>query len=169
MVLSNKQNILFFIQVDYVLLMCLEHLIGKGMTHSFCYIYWGVIIILVDQLPRTLGELKQSIMRENNLVNQLIFKVGLTEQQISLMDNKIIIIAKHKRIPVLEIIESSSDSLAEIIDRLLIDKYKELLLRNLEEKLHFNVQLILKDYDSMKEISGTIIVLDKKIESYLAG
>ena len=129
----------------------------------------GVIIILVDQLPRTLGELKQSIMRENNLVNQLIFKVGLTEQQISLIDNKIIIIAKHKRIPVLDIIESSSDSLAEIIDRLLIDKYKELLLRNLEEKLHFNVQLILKDYDSMKEISGTIIMLDKKMESYLAG
>lgn len=72
-------------------------------------------------------------MKENNLVNQLIFKVGLTEQQISLIDNKIIIIAKHKRIPVLEIIESSSDNLAEIIDRLLIDKYKEMLLRNLEE------------------------------------
>lgn len=129
----------------------------------------GVIIILVDQLPRTLGELKQSIMKENNLVNQLIFKVGLTEQHISLIDNKIIIIAKHKRIPVLEIIESSSDNLAEIIDRLLIDKYKEMLLRNLEEKLHFKVQLILKDYDSMREISGTIIMLDKKIESYLAG
>lgn len=108
-------------------------------------------------------------MKENNQVNQCIFKVGLIEQQISLVDNKIIIIAKHKRIPVLEIIESSSDNLAEIIDRLLIEKYKSLLMKNLTERLHFNVQLILKDYDSIKEVSGTIIMLDKKIEDYLAG
>ncbi|MFT8320949.1 MAG: Na-translocating system protein MpsC family protein [Bacillus sp. (in: firmicutes)] len=126
-------------------------------------------MIIVHQLPRTLGELKQAIMKENNQVNQAIFKVGLIEQQISIVDSKIIILAKHKRIPVLEIIESSSDNLAEIIDRLLIEKYKSLLQKNLTERLHFTIELILKDYDSIKEISGTIIILNKKIEEYLAG
>ncbi|WP_445487849.1 DUF2294 domain-containing protein [Niallia sp. 03133] len=126
-------------------------------------------MIIVHQLPRTLGELKQAIMKENNQVNQGIFKVGLIEQQVNIVDNKIIIIAKHKRIPVLEIIESSSDNLAEIIDRLLIEKYKSLLQKNLTERLHFTIELILKDYDSIKEISGTVIILDQKIEDYLAG
>ncbi len=125
--------------------------------------------IVVHQLPQTLGEFKQALMKEYNQVNQLIFKVGVIEQQVSVVENKILIIAKHKRIPVLEIIESSSDNLSVIIDRLLIEKYKNLLEMYLVERFGFRIQVILKDYHPEKEISGTIIILDQKVEEYLTG
>lgn len=126
----------------------------------------GGAIITTNLLPNTLGEFKQEIMKECNRVYQMIFKVGVTGQQVTVIDDKIVIIAKHKRIPILEIIDASNESFAEVIDRILIEKYKEMLGKNLAERFGLKINLILKDYDPSKEISGTLIILEQKIENY---
>jgi hypothetical protein len=118
------------------------------------------------QLPTSLGEFKQGIMKEYNLVNQMVFKVGVTEQKVSVFEDKIIIVAKHKRIPVLEIIDEANNNLAEIVDRLLIEKSKELLASAITKEFGIHVALILKDYDPKKEVSGTLIVTNKKFNDY---
>lgn len=123
-------------------------------------------IAIKGQLPTSLGEFKQAIMKEYNLVNQMVFKVGVTEQKVSVFEDKIIIVAKHKRIPVLEIIDEANNNLAEIVDRLLIDKSKELLASAITKEFGIHVALILKDYDPKKEVSGTLIVTNKKFNDY---
>lgn len=126
-------------------------------------------IITVQQLPRTLGEFKQAIMKEYNDVNQLIFKNGVIEQQVTVVENKIVIMAKHRRIPALKIIEDSSSELTKAIDRLLIDQYKIFLQERLEDRFQFKVNYILKDYCPKNEVSGTVILLEQQIDEYLAG
>ncbi|RYL90329.1 DUF2294 family protein [Sporolactobacillus sp. THM7-4] len=125
----------------------------------------GSVAVIEKVLPGTLGEFKQEIMKEYNSVNQMIFKVGVTEQKVSVFEDKIIIIAKHKRIPVLEIIDEANDILSEIIDRMLIEKSKEVLALNLMQRFGIRIKLILKDYDPLTEISGTLIILDEKLNS----
>lgn len=108
-------------------------------------------------------------MKEYNHVNQLIFKNGVIEQQVTAIENKIVIMAKHRRIPALKIIEDSSSELTKAIDRLLIDQYKIFLKDRLEERFRFKVSYILKDYCPKNEVSGTVILLEKQIDEYLAG
>lgn len=130
---------------------------------------WEVITIITRVSPRTLGDLKQAIMKEYNKVNQEIFNVGVTEQQISMVDNKIFLMAKHKRIPVLKIIDESNQSLSDAVDQILIEKFKMLFESSLRERFGFEVYFIFKDYDPLKEMGGTVIVLDKSIETYMTG
>lgn len=120
-------------------------------------------------IPNTLGEFKQFIMRGNNNVYQQIFKQGVVEQQVSIYENKILVVAKHRRVPILKIIEESRTQLSEIIDRLLINKTKEILKDVLTTKCGLGVDLILKDYHPTKEISGTFIILDQDVKNYMTG
>lgn len=96
--------------------------------------------IIAQKLPPTLGDLKQAIMREYNQVNQMIFKVGVIEQKVNIFDNNILILAKHRRISVLKIIDESDGALSNTVDRILIEKSKALLQKILESDsdLRFN-------------------------------
>ena len=78
-------------------------------------------------------------MKQNNQVHQDIFKIGVLEQQVSLYENKIIIVAKSKRIPVLEIISESSKDVSQVIDRLVNVKYKQLLEQYFVEQFGFDI------------------------------
>nr|WP_100486884.1 Na-translocating system protein MpsC family protein [Sporolactobacillus pectinivorans] len=123
----------------------------------------GGAVAIAKLLPVSLGEFKQELMKEYNLVNQMIFKVGVTEQKVSVFEDKVVIIAKHKRIPVLEIIDEADKNFSEVIDRLLIKRYKEVLAKNITRRFGIGVKLVLKDYDPRKEVSGTLIVLDENL------
>lgn len=125
--------------------------------------------IIAQKLPPTLGDLKQAIMREYNQVNQMIFKVGVIEQKVNIFDNNILILAKHRRISVLKIIDESDGALSNTVDRILIEKSKALLQKNFGERFGFEIQLIIKDYIASKEMSVTLILLDKNVEEYLTG
>jgi hypothetical protein len=130
----------------------------------------GVVAISnVNQLPCSLGEFKQAVMKEYNHVNQLIFKNGVIEQKVTAIENKIIIMAKIKRTPALKIIEDSSSELIKAIDRLLFDQYKTLLKEQMEERFQFKICYILQDYSPNHEVSGTVIILEQQINDYLAG
>ncbi|MFT8872195.1 MAG: Na-translocating system protein MpsC family protein [Sporolactobacillus sp.] len=102
-------------------------------------------------------------MKHYNLVNQMVFKVGVTEQKVSVFEDKIIIVAKHKRIPVLEILDEADKNLSGTVDRLLIERSKQLLAERIEQSFGIGVKLILKDYDPLKEVSGTLIFLDREL------
>lgn len=91
------------------------------------------------------------------------------EQQVSLTDNKIIIVAKNKRIPVLEIVSESSRDVSHMIDRLVNLKYKQLLGERLVERFGFKIEIVLRDYDPTKGTNAAVIILKKNIEEYLAG
>ncbi|MCT2537115.1 hypothetical protein NC661_05910 [Aquibacillus koreensis] len=108
-------------------------------------------------------------MKQNNQVHQDIFKAGVLEQQVSFMENKIIILARNKRIPVLEIISEASTDTSQLIDRIVNLKYKKLLEVRLVERFNFDIEIVLRDYDPTKGMNVAIIVLKRNIEEYLAG
>lgn len=123
----------------------------------------GGAVFIVRALQESLGLFKQEIMKHYNLVNQMVFKVGVTEQKVSVFEDKIIIVAKHKRIPVLEILDEADKNLSGTVDRLLIERSKQLLAERIEQSFGIGVKLILKDYDPLKEVSGTLIFLDREL------
>lgn len=126
----------------------------------------GGATAITGQLPASLGEFKQQVMKVYNEVNQKVFKVGVTEQKVSVFEDKIIIVAKHKRIPALEIIDETNNNLAEIVDRLLIERSKELLAAAITEYFGIKVSLVFKDYDPKQEMSGTLIVTNQKFNEF---
>ncbi len=125
------------------------------------------ILVKSHTIPKTKFELKQCVMRENNQIYKDIFDRGVEEQQVSIYENKILLVAKHRRGPILKIIEESGSYLTSIVNQLLINKAKERLIDVLRNRYGLGVDLILKDYNPISEISGTFVILDKDVNHYV--
>nr|WP_281169056.1 Na-translocating system protein MpsC family protein [Gracilibacillus lacisalsi] len=113
--------------------------------------------------------MKQNLMKQNNQVHQDIFKIGLIEQHVTLIENKIIIVSKNKRIPVLNIIYETSKDVSHMIERLVNINYKEQLEKKLVEHFDFDIEIVLRDYDPTKNMNVTIIILSNNITNYVTG
>ncbi|KAB8126981.1 DUF2294 family protein [Gracilibacillus oryzae] len=125
--------------------------------------------IYVTVKKHNAGELKQNLMKLNNQVHQNIFKIGLIEQHVDFTDNKIIILSKNKRIPVLNIIYEESKDVSHIIERLVNINYKTQLEKKLVELFDFGIEIVLRDYDPTKNTNVVIIILNKDIRNYVTG
>ncbi|MGB9867714.1 MAG: DUF2294 domain-containing protein [Bacillota bacterium] len=113
----------------------------------------------------TLGYLKQQVTRIYNAVNQEFFAQGVDWIRIDVIGNRILIIAKHRRIRGLAKLDATRRELTRIIDVALIDENKKLLKQELEKEFpEVQIRTILKDYDPVTELSGTIVVGDKSFE-----
>lgn len=112
----------------------------------------------------SLGELKQEMIKIYNSINQEIFGIGIKSQRIDLIGDKAFIFATHKRIPALKVLDGEFRGLTASVDMLIMEKNKEMLKQQLEERLGLEVTAVLKDYDPKAEISGTIIIFKDKLE-----
>ena len=114
-----------------------------------------------------MGEFKQEILRINNKVNMEVFNQGLLSQRVDIFRDKVLITAKNRRVSVLSISHTMDKNTTEIMDRVLIVRFKELFCAEVEEELGLKVLSHLKDYDPELEISVSVSIFEKPIEELL--
>ena len=114
-----------------------------------------------------MGEFKQEILRINNKVNMEVFNQGLLSQRVDIFRDKVLITAKNRRVSVLSISHTMDKNTTEIMDRVLIVRFKELFCAAVEEELGLKVLSHLKDYDPELEISVSVSIFEKPIEELL--
>ena len=114
-----------------------------------------------------MGEFKQEILRINNIVNMEVFNQGLLSQRVDIFRDKVLITAKNRRVSVLSISHTMDKNTTEIMDRVLIVRFKELFCAEVEEELGLKVLSHLKDYDPELEISVSVSIFEKPIEELL--
>ncbi len=112
------------------------------------------------------GDLKQEILRIYNAVNKQIFDTGVRQQHVDFVGNKIIIVSRNTRVPILKILGQRYPETIHHLDDLLSETFKELLRKELEQQLKLNILVLFKDYDAQTEYSGTVVVLDGNVSEY---
>lgn len=122
---------------------------------------WGVGMIT------SAGELKQEILRIYNAINKQIFNVGVKQQKVDFVGNKIVIVSLNGRVPVLKLLDEEYRFSTRQLDYLLFQVFKREIKAALEQQFQLNIVAVLKDYDAETEFSGTIVVLDRDVEHYL--
>lgn len=113
------------------------------------------------------GELKQEILKVYNVINKNIFNVGVRQQHVDFVGNKIIIISANTRVPMLKMLDDDNADSMNYVDYLLSQTFKKKIKTELEKHFKFNIITVFKDYDKLTEYSGTIIFLDRDVENYL--
>lgn len=113
------------------------------------------------------GEIKQEILRIYNAINKRIFNVGVKQQKVDFVDNKILIMSLNSRVPILKLLDSGHSFATRQIDYLLFQEFKKQIKQALEERFQLNILAILKDYDPETEFSGTVVVLERDISACL--
>lgn len=116
---------------------------------------------------RTLGELKQALTRDYNLINSRLFSTGVVTLKIDIVDEKIFMLAVHKRVVPLQIVSEQSALVADIADYYLVRLFKSQLKEILTKNYQFEVSSIFKDYDRDDELSSTVVLLKNEVQAYL--
>lgn len=114
-----------------------------------------------------MGEFKQEILRINNKVNMEVFGQGLLEQRIEVFLDKVLIIAKNRRVKVLSLVDSMDKDATRMMDLALISRHKERFIEEMRAQLGVVVLSHLKDYDPKLEISISVSIFDRPIEELL--
>ncbi len=114
-----------------------------------------------------MGEFKQEILRINNKVNMEVFKQGLMTQRVDIMHDRAVIVAKNKRVSLLSLPYEMDKASTEIMDRTLINIFKQHFIRLMKEELGVTVVAHLKDYDPDIEVSASVTFFEKPVEELL--
>ncbi len=114
-----------------------------------------------------MGEFKQEILRINNKVNMEVFKQGLLTQRVDVMHNRAVIVAKNRRVSLLSLPYEMDRASTEIMDRTLINIFKQRFIQLMQEELGVTVVAHLKDYDPDHEIAASVSFFEKPVEEFL--
>ena len=112
---------------------------------------------------RSLGRLKQEIIKAYNAINQEMYVVGVRQQRVEIFQDKILIVAEHKRIPVLAVLDGVAPDIACLADIALVRENKRKLAASLEAIVGVKVVTVLKDYDPATTLAATLIVFDATV------
>lgn len=93
--------------------------------------------------------------------------MGIKQQKVDFVGNKIIIVSRNSKVPVLKLLDENYPLSARQLDHLLFQVFKQEIRACLEERFQFKIISILKDYDAETEFSGTIVFLEQDVEAYL--
>jgi len=114
---------------------------------------WG------GDMSQSPADLKQSIMRIYNNVNQEMFEIGVKRLRVDIIGTKIVILAEHRRIPGLKALDVINRQVTRMADVALLDENKRRLKESFEADLGLKIRSVLKDYDPAHEVAATVIVL----------
>lgn len=113
------------------------------------------------------GQFKQELMKEYNDINKSIFSMGVKEFSVDYTGNKIILMSKSGRPPLLRELDINYPLDSMHVNELLITVFKKKIKERFKEKFHLNIVAIFKDYDVETEYSVTVIVLNGNVENCL--
>ena len=111
-----------------------------------------------------MGEFKQEILRINNKVNMEVFKQGVLTQRVDVMHNRAVIVARNRRVSLLSLPYEMDKASTEVMDRTLINIFKQRFIQLMQEELGLTVIAHLKDYDPALEISASVTFFDRQVE-----
>lgn len=111
-----------------------------------------------------MGEFKQEILRINNKANMAVFGQGLLAQRVEIFGNKVLIVAKNRRVRVLSLVETMDKDTTDLMDRALIVKHKQVFIDTMKEEMGVTVLSHLKDYDPKLEISISVSIFEEALE-----
>ncbi|MCQ9617743.1 DUF2294 domain-containing protein [Paenalcaligenes niemegkensis] len=114
-----------------------------------------------------MGELKQALTRDYNKINSKIFSSGVVTLKIEIFEEKIFMLAVHKRLVSLDYLSKESKYVSDLADYYLIKAFKQEMREVLTQNYGFNVSSIFKDYDSVDELSSTLVLLKESVQKYL--
>ncbi|MDN5331369.1 MAG: hypothetical protein PWP45_594 [Tepidanaerobacteraceae bacterium] len=115
-----------------------------------------------------LGDFKQEVMKINNRVNEEMYGRGLDWQKVEIFGDKIIIIALNRRISILKHLDNKDNFTARLMDLALLNEFKVRFKKNFEESTGLGIRSILKDYDPVNQLAGTIIITVEPVEEFLS-
>ncbi len=115
---------------------------------------------------KSIGDFKQEVIKINNQVNEEMYSRGLDWQKIDIIGDKIIIIALNRRISVLRHIDEKDAFTARLMDLALLNEFKIRFKKNFEDKFQLKIRTILKDYDPVNQLAGTIIITVLPVEDF---
>lgn len=115
----------------------------------------------------SLGNLKQALTKDYNRVNTKIFATGVVSLKIDILQDKILMMATHKRIAALRYLNEASSSISDLADYYLLESFKRELKQLLLDEYGFNIVSVFKDYDTQSELALTVILLSDPIEKYI--
>lgn len=116
---------------------------------------------------KNIGDFKQEIIKINNRINEEMYGRGLDWQKIEIIGDKIIILALNRRISILKHVDEKDAFTARLMDLALLNEFKVRFKREFEDKFQLKVRTILKDYDPVNQIAGTIIITAQPVEDFL--
>ncbi|MDN5311546.1 MAG: hypothetical protein PWQ68_519 [Thermoanaerobacteraceae bacterium] len=117
---------------------------------------------------KNLGDFKQEIIKINNKTNEEMYGRGLDWQKIDIIGDKIIILALNRRISVLKHIDGKDSLTARLMDLALLNEFKVRFKTYFEETFGLKVRSVLKDYDPVNQLAGTIVITAEPVEEFLA-
>lgn len=117
---------------------------------------------------KNLGDFKQEIIKINNKTNEEMYGRGLDWQKIDIIGDKIIILALNRRISVLKHIDGKDSFTARLMDLALLNEFKVRFKTYFEETFGLKVRSVLKDYDPINQLAGTIVITAEPVEEFLA-
>lgn len=115
-----------------------------------------------------LEEFKEKILKMNNKINEEMYGRGLDWQKIDILGDKIIIIGLNRRVSVLKHIDEKDAFTARLMDLALLNEFKLKFARVFQETFGLKVRSILKDYDPVNQLAGTMIIAVEPIEEFLS-
>lgn len=120
-----------------------------------------------DERFDSIGSLKQSLTKDYNRINAKIFSTGVISLKIDIFQDKIFMLATHKRLAALSYLSKESIYISDLADYYLLESFKKELKCILVNDYGFDVVSVFKDYDTKSELSSTVIVLSDAIDNYL--
>ncbi|HJH23924.1 MAG TPA: Na-translocating system protein MpsC family protein [Paenalcaligenes hominis] len=115
----------------------------------------------------SIGVLKQALTRDYNRVNMAIFSGGVISLKIDIVQDKILILANHKRVAALDYLSKENAIVSDLADNYLVKSFKKEFIKLLENDYGFDILSLFKDYDTRSELSLTVIYLKDCVESYI--
>ncbi len=114
-------------------------------------------------LPINSNETKKVLSHMYNEVSKELFGFGTTLLKVTVEQNVITFQAKHRRAPRSEALEGEVPSLKQEVDFHMSLLYKKKLKQKLETQTNWDIEAVLRDYDSATQLAFTNIVLKEKI------
>lgn len=106
--------------------------------------------------------LKKTIAQVYNRINQEFYGTGVVSQRISVLSDRIIIFAQHKRIAAFTALSKNFKELTTYADAALIFEFKAKLKLEIEAVTGHPVISVLKDYDTVTEHACCVIIFDRE-------
>ncbi|MGM0876959.1 MAG: Na-translocating system protein MpsC family protein [Bacillota bacterium] len=107
--------------------------------------------------------IKKKLATLYNEISKEIFSIGVHDQKIDIVDNKILILARTKRIPALDALSEEYSELVLSLDAALSSRYKKLLKEKLKLTFDVNVTSVFRDYDPDQGTACTVICFENLI------